>query len=152
MSQEEDILAPITASDVDAFMAQREEYLSSLRAQVARGAGWKGAGKRASNNAMTDAVREREGTLRMTAKNIVIVKDDRTDQITVEYKAGRKRVQETHELYDLSKAEDFEPLTVLELASEYPGYYWSVYYNYDGEVERALSDMGLLQTGRRKRR
>jgi hypothetical protein len=88
----------------------------------------------------------------MTAKNIVIVKDDRTDQITVEYKAGRKRVQETHELYDLSKAEDFEPLTVLELASQYPGYYWSVYYNYDGEVERALSDMGLLQTGRRKRR
>ena len=45
-----------------------------------------------------------------------------------------------------------EPLTVLDLATNYPQEFWALYRHSDGKIEEKLKENGLLQVKRRRRK
>lgn len=98
---------------------------------------------------------EREGTERMSAKNIKYnISDD--DVLTVSYKVSRSTKKEIYQMIDLEKVisdlEGTDQVILSDLAIYEPHLYWLFHYHCDGDVEDGMARAGILQTKRRRSR
>jgi len=144
------------------FQNERQTYLRELRVKVGSNAGYLGNSAFAQGvrqifaDSFAQAQAEREGTDRVMARSVEFEDDEEKNCVQVSYKLkGKKKpVVEKFSLKEMkfeARAVE-EPLTVLELATECPAQYWSWYRKFDGAVEKALQEHGLLQVKRRRRR
>jgi len=144
------------ADPSDFFQNHRQQYLKDLRVKVGSNAGWTGKSAFARQigqlfaDAFEEARAERQGTERVMARDVEI----EGGTVTYKVKGQKKPTVEVYaedELEFEARALE-EPVTVLELATQSPAHYWSWYRKFDGNVENALREYGLLQTERRRRR
>jgi hypothetical protein len=120
--------APILEEDVVEFKEKRRENY----VRVARNAGYLGGSAQAKAvgryicNELEQRQRETKGGERCMAKQKVT--EEKDGRLHVSYKVGRKTFREDYEAISEIPAE-FAAKEDLELAIEYPEYYWTRFHN-----------------------
>lgn len=112
------------------------------------------------HDALEEATNERKGTERMTGKPVIAVADDDdgTKQLSVVYRAPKKK-KDTSEIYEyVSKDELIESITgteectQLHLASFDPHIYFLIHHHFEGDVETGMQELGILQKKRTRKK
>lgn len=157
----------VTAAQLKIFQGYKTEYLSKL--QCSSNAGYTGKSRlarsvgREMGDTMEKLEMERKGSERYTCSNVLFsfVGDENDKTMDIAWKVGRKLCQDSVAFLNWHDANEMfcdemsgDTITVLDMASFYPEYYWLWRYhnnNSNDGVEEALTSAGLLQNKRRRR-
>lgn len=161
-----DSMERVPLAEVAEFkMDRRSEFMAALRSHHTRNALFLGktkftrsvgslAGSELELRQMQTKGTERYGV----GKKVTL--EQKEDTLLVTYKVGRRTMNESYpfrtweeardQLVEGLKEED-ETISVLDLATHYPEYYWSWHLHKNGKVEEALQEEGIAPRKRGRR-
>ena len=161
-----DVPVPVEAEEIRVFKEERrDEYVKRLRAPVTGDAAFRGKSKLARSVAshvgseLEERQRETAGTERVMAKRATISFEIVGQDLVINYKLGRAKRREQHPYLTKEEAAEAlvdslggDRLSVLEIATHYPDFYWALRYHLG--VEASMEDylgqeLGVLQQKRK---
>lgn len=162
-------MEPVPLVEVAEFkLERRTEYVAALRAHHTKNALFVGKSKFSrsvgalAGSELELRQKETKGTERYgVGKKVTFQRlGDDGDTLAVTYKVGRRTINESYpfltweeartQLVDGLRAED-ETVSVLDLATHYPEYYWTWHYHKEGKVEATLQEEGIAPRKRGRR-
>ena len=157
---------PVEEEEIRVFKDERrEDYIKRLRTPVTGDAAFRGKSKLARSVAshvgseLEERQRETAGTERVMTKRSTIEFHIQGQDLVVNYKLGRAKRREQHPFLTKEEATEAlveslggDRLSVLEIATHYPDFYWNIRYHLgvDASMEDYFGqELGILQQKRK---
>lgn len=163
-----DMVQAVDSALVEDFKRERRhEYREQMRRTVKSNAAYVGKSKLARSVAsavgseLEQRERETRGTERVMAKpsTVATARIDDGDTLAVDYKCGRSKRHESHPYAEwdevareLLAALGGDRISVVDLATHYPEFYWLIYHHRAGRVAAAMEELGIAESNKQRKR